>query len=60
MLSDLKKIKWKNMKSIEKRFVIGNSTFNNNITCFNIILYLSNFARLLNYPKIFDKYIFYL
>lgn len=48
-----------NKKSIEKRFVIGTVLLIIISLALILFFYLSNFARLLNYPKIFDKYILF-
>ena len=56
MLEDLKKIKWKNMKRIEKKFILV-TIFTIYCSVFSVLfLHLSNYARILKYPTIFDKY----
>ncbi|WP_064580268.1 type IV secretory system conjugative DNA transfer family protein [Streptobacillus moniliformis] len=57
MLSDIKKLKWKNMKSVEKRFVIGTISIIILTHILILFFYLSNYARILNYPEYFSKYI---
>ncbi|WP_064579566.1 type IV secretory system conjugative DNA transfer family protein [Streptobacillus moniliformis] len=57
MLSDIKKLKWKNMKSVEKRFVIGTISIIILTHILTLFFYLSNYARILNYPASFNKYV---
>lgn len=56
MWNDLKKIRWKNMKSIEKRFCVGTLLLFIVTIILVLIFYPSNYIRILNYPKVFDRY----
>lgn len=56
MLNDLKKIKWKNLKKVEKKFFIATAIFIILLIITVLFLYLSNYARILKYPEAFKKY----
>ncbi|WP_067321629.1 type IV secretory system conjugative DNA transfer family protein [Streptobacillus felis] len=55
--NDLKKIRWKNMKKIEKRFVIGTISLIIISIFLIMFFYLSNYSRIINYPEVFNKYL---
>ncbi len=55
-VEDLKKVKWKNMKTTEKKFIIMTILFLLGIILTTFILSFSIYAEVLGYPKEFNKY----